>query len=368
MLIHRCDLADILGSLPGLTTSQPKNPRLDVLIVTLGFEDRTAAVTRQLAAVGALGGARLLVITYPTNEEENAAHLEDFEQAARSTGGIEYFRYERDLFNETIASRLRQIPAGSSVGFDLSTCSSYVFYRVMKVLVGIDIRLCLYYTEAEIYYPTKEEWEGVASRAASEGSLFVKAFEDADFQTQGVECVYPFSLFSEMNAGNRPSGLVAIPNFSAVRMNAIINRDKEINKTPFRNVHWVLGTPPADANAWRADAVRRTQNLANVSDRQMTRCSTLDYKEMFEVLENIWLRWRYSLQMSIANLGSKLQHVGAFCFLVCHEDVGMWLAEPSRYQSSKFSRGVGNAWHLDLGSTQDLMANLRKYMSLTWSF
>jgi hypothetical protein len=372
MQIHQRDISDVLQFLPTLKPIEEESFGLvhcQLLICALGFEDRTSAVISKLAQGGLLKDALLLLVCYPTNEEENSVHLAEFEAAALLMRGIKTISYSRTNFAEQLAEVTGALEQRARVSLDVSTCSSYLFYPIMRDLVMRDVNLTIVYAEALVYYPTLAEWKDVADRADKEGSLFVKSFEEADFQSLGVEEVYPYSIFSEMNPGNRASALVAVPNFSALRMSAIIARDRELNKTSFRNIVWILGDPPAPENKWRVDAIKRTNNLVqNVNDENFFSVSTRDYKDMIETLENIWLQRRYGFQISVGSLGSKMQHMGTFFFLFLHQEVGIWLAEPSKFQASRFSTGVSDVWQIELGYLPELRKNLSSYMTFDWKF
>src|SRR5207253_1392007 len=140
--------------------------------------------------------------------EENERNLWKFEQAAGKAGAIRTITYNRKEYSSLLSGELDSIISGGeglNVIFDTSTCSSYVFYPTISELLSRNINLKIVYTEASEYYPTLEEWQGVAKKAEEENSFFAEAFENAGFQSVGVDAVYSPSLFSEMNSGNRPT-------------------------------------------------------------------------------------------------------------------------------------------------------------------
>jgi hypothetical protein len=371
MQIHQYDIGDVINYLPDLRPFDKScfvTKECRLFICTLGFEDRTSRIVKELSQSGLLRKATLLLICYPTNEEENVVHLPEFESAALAMRGLRKINYSRADFLSNMAAVLAELDPDSPIIFDISTCSSYVFFPVMRSIVGKKLDLSIVYAEASVYYPTQSEWSEVAARADKEGSLYVKSFEEADFQSLGVEDVYPYSIFSEMNPGNRTSALIAVPNFSVLRMSSIIIRDRELNKTVFRNVVWILGDPPNEENKWRIDAIKRTNDMQNVREENLVFASTLHYKDMIGSLEDIWLQRRYKLNLSIGSLGSKMQHLGTFFFLFLHQDVGIWLAEPKKFQAQRFSRGVNNLWQVELGCMIELCQNLSSYMTFRWNF
>ncbi len=170
-----------------------------------------------------------------------------------------------------------------------------------------------------------------------------------------------------MNPGNKPSALVAVPNFNAIRMNAIIARDRDLNKTEFENIIWILGNPPAAENRWRIEAVKRTNDVEQVEGTgNVFLASTIDYREMLTVLENVWLQRRYKLHLSLGSLGSKMQHLGSFLFLLLHQEIAVWLAEPIKFHADRFSEGIGKVWLVDLGSLCLLRERFKAYRKFEW--
>lgn len=368
MEVGRYDISDVLGGLPDSHTLGEALPECDIFVSTLGFEDRAPTLATKFSRAGSLNKANIVLVEYPTNTSDNQANLIHFEKAAEKAEGFQRIRYSRGDYLSHLSETLGAINhgPGARVLFDISTCSSYVFYPTMKALMDLDAHLTLVYSEATKYYPLREEWDEVAQKAKQEGSLFIESFEKAEFQSIGVEDVYASSLFSEMNPGNRPTTFVAIPNFSAARMNALVTRDQEMNKTSARDIYWLIGEPPSLENDWRAEAVRLTNNLAVTDNAKIRFVPTLHYKEMIKALEDIWLETKHGYHMSIGTLGSKMQHVGTYFFLCLHKDVGLLLTEPKTFRSTKYSSGEGQGWQVCFGETRKLKEALQQYLTFRW--
>lgn len=369
MDVYQQDISDILGKLPSIDPASFEGAEADLFICALGFEERATAVIQELARRRKLDRTTIVLIEYPSNLSENARNLLEFEHAAVNARGITRVQFSRKDYPKALSAVLDshfQLVSTPRVSFDISACSSFLFYPTMRELLVRDVDLTIFYSESEEYYPTLDEWKVVADQAEAEGSLFAEAFENASFQTLGVEDVYSPAIFSEMNPGNRPTILMAVPNFSAMRMNAIITRDLELNKTAAENVYWLIGVPPEERNQWRSEAVVKTNNLRGVREANILHVSTLDYKEMLKTLEDVWLRSRHSHHATIGSLGSKMQHLGTFLFLYLHKDVGLWVAEPQKFRFDRYSSGVGPQWCARLGRTANLRGTLDRYMTFTW--
>lgn len=254
MEIGRRDISDILGCLPDVSPLGDVSLEIDLLVCTLGFEDRAPALAVRFSKDGALRNASIVLVEYPTNISDNEANLGKFEDAAKAASALQRIQYARNTYFRSITEILTglSLRVGARIVFDITTCSSYVFYPTMKALMELDADLTLVYSEASSYSPTREEWDEVAHKANQETSMFIESFENAEFQSIGVDDVYASSLFSEMNPGNRPTTFVGVPNFSAGRMNALVTRDQEINKTS--GCFWLIGEPPSAENDWRIEA------------------------------------------------------------------------------------------------------------------
>jgi hypothetical protein len=367
MEINRYEIADVLGALPNL---QPLaiNDRVDIFICTLGFEDRTHSVIDKYTSSGHSNVKTIVVIEYPTNKEDNAKNISYFEKAAAKLSSLLVrIEYSRKSFLQDLTDKIGSLCDNNcSVLFDISTCSSYVFYPVMKMLYRSSISLQIVYAEAAKYYPTYDEWAEVNKKAEIEKTLFTESFENANFQSTGVDDIYVYNAFFEVNPGNKPCALIAVPNFSCKRMNAIVARDGELNKTKYDDIVWLIGKPPADHNEWRVDAVIKTNNLYNRAPNTIKPVSTIDYKEMMMTLEGVWSDYRYKYHLTIGSLGSKNQHLGSFFFLALHQDVGLWLAEPKEFRANRFSEGEGVCWQIDMGSMDVIRGRFSQYQTFRW--
>lgn len=364
MDIYKYEISDILKELPDLEPLNIEMPS-DLFLCTVGFEDRTHSIIDEYCQTDFAPNSQFLFIKYPTNKKDNDRNLPFFQKAGKKMAGMDDILYSRGSYTQKLKTKLQSLISKCSfrVIFDISTCSSYVFYPTLSELMKYDIDLTIVYSEADTYFPIKDEWENVNKKAKEENSFFIESFENAKFQSTGVDDLYAYSPFSEFNSGNKPSLLVAVPNFSAKRMNAIVHIDRELNKTPYGNIIWLIGEPPAEKNKWRIDAIKRTNNIVQAQTHFV---STLKHKEMILELEDIWSNSKYDYHMTIGSLGSKMQHLGTFFFLALHQEIGLWLAEPKEFNAERFSTGYGPLWQLRFGKTSELWRILKKYMTFRW--
>jgi hypothetical protein len=365
MKIHKTDMGDILDILPDMTAFD-NSAVSDFIICTLGFEDRTHKILDELLS-NPHNHKNLILVKYPTNQYDNEKNRLFFERAKLKLKNIYEVEYERSTFYNRFLSLLKDLCSdNSNIIFDISTCSSYLFYPIFKSLIDLDISLKITYCEANIYYPSKSQWEEVEDRARRENTLFIKSWDEADFQSIGVDDVYYSNLFYDMNPENKSSTLIAIPNFNSIRMQTIREKDFEINKTEPNDIIWLVGVPPDEANTWRTNAMKKTNLLESVAPRNLQHVSTLYYKETINTLEEVWENNKYTTHISVGSLGSKMQHLGTFIFIYLHPDVGLWLAEPKEFKAKVYSEGTGRMYQIYFESTKELRNQLSKYMKFEW--
>lgn len=372
MNVHQRDIGDIDSALPPLIEFGSAQGVGGLLIVGAGFEERSRYFLEAFSERGSEDNLSVITIVYPTNRPDNRRTLRRFRELGARVRSYREIVYRRSTFGREFGGALTEYLSSAQgrprVLLDMSATSSYIAFPVVANVLRANVDLRILYCEAAEYFPMLEEWRGVEGRAKGEVGtpLFPEAFEQAEFQSKGVGSVSPFGMMDEANPGNRPSRLVAVPNFSPARMNAIVNRDKEINKTKFEDIVWVIGEPPAAANRWRTEAIKRTNGLEAVPDQSLVYASTLDYRSILLQLEEIWLECRHSHFLSIGSLGSKMQHVGVSLFLFVHPEVGLWLSEPAQFRADRFSAGVGGQWMIEFGPTEGLRELLAGYMRFEW--
>jgi len=363
--LHKIGIDDVLADLPEVIPVSTARPEL--VLSALGFEDRAPAVVADLSTLGTFENGQLCLIRYPTNAEDNEKHYDEFCSAVGGEDKIIPINYERHDFQAQLGEIINaNCTENHSVVLDISTMSSYVFFPTFFCLMEQDIDLHIAYCEAASYGPSKEEWEGVAARADEERELLVQSFENAEFQSHGIDVVYPYAPCYEYSSANRPTLVVAVPNFNPIRMSAMVRKADELENAEFDLQHWVVGVPPDPANEWRVEAVKRTNNLGNTGSAHLHTASTFDYREMLRVLDGIWTDNRYAGGFSIASLGSKLQQLGVAMFCRVHKETTLWLSEPVEFSGSGYSKGRGRSWSVALGSTPRLRELLDSYGSYEW--
>ncbi|MYB36500.1 MAG: hypothetical protein F4Y26_03725, partial [Gammaproteobacteria bacterium] len=151
---------DVLADLPPHveSTGCDMGPT-DLLIVAAGFEERAQAILR---SEWWPHPRETVIVEYPTNYEDNLTTKAAFEAASKSTTILHYSKMSfvdkcRSIFIERAGLPDHRIVV------DISGMSSYVFFTIMGTLVRFceGARVTVFYAEAEEYFPTEAEMEGL---------------------------------------------------------------------------------------------------------------------------------------------------------------------------------------------------------------
>lgn len=366
MLIRK-NLDTILADFNDRTAFNADTPReADVFISTMGFEeDRSAALFKSMVESHRLKNAICIIIEYPTNTDDNEKAKPLFEKCRKNVKSLEYIPYAREKIGEEISAI---IPAKTKhIVVDISTMSSYVFYPLFYKLINSfgPSSLSVIYAEAKVYQPTFEEWIDFIKEIKKKKAEAKDIFEDWEikyFQTTEIDTIYSSDIMSGTNPDPLPERLIAIPNFASVRMRTFCNhlRDNPISN---KNHIWIFGRPPGTDKKWRLKALRELYKEFYQLNEIYEAC-TIDYKDIWLRLENIWEKEHLDYHLNVATLGSKMQHLGTLFFLLMHKEITLLLSEPKEYIAKSYSEGLGSAWVISLGNIDRLKMGIDSYNTI----
>jgi hypothetical protein len=216
--------------------------------------------------------------------------------------------------------------------------------RSFKVLIESDVNLRVLYSEANIYHPTKEEYQKEPSKWKDEDALGLE---------RGVNDVTISIDHPGQHLDVLPNCIVVFPCYKAERSKAIIAKvDPSLLTSPKDKVLWVLGKPHKPEDSWREDAMREINNIGE--DQQQHSISTFAYKDSIKVLDRIHSEKWDKCNITLAPNGSKMQALGAALFYYLHPDVRVMFATPKEYNAMQYTEGCKNTWVIDFGSTREL--------------
>jgi hypothetical protein len=335
-------LDERLASLPKPLLQQSREFRLaadDCLVVCAGFEDRAIGVLKNAIAAGGVFTA--VIIDYrPIVPENRLAEMRNVCQKA-GLRAIEVI-YDREnpadfgtILNEKISGM------AGRVFLDVSAMSRLL---IVQSLVALGRRACGFagcvvaYAEATIYPPTQEEVE-LALRHSAEDPLYsILLLSSGIFDVTVVP-----ELSSTAVAGDQ-TRLVAFPTFSTDQLTALRS---ELAPSRVTCIH---GVPPKPENQWRTAAIARINQLG-LAPPDNVLASTLDYRETFDCLVELYNAHSERERILVSPTGSKMQSVAVGLFRTFIDDVQIVYPTPKEFRSPQnYTRGVGQLYSLDLGA------------------
>ena len=362
-------ISDTIAELPQLVpwNRDRVGTGIDLLVVCAGFEERAASIVR---AIDGIAVRDLLIIEYPTNETENAAGLDSLRQIkAMTTTSI---RYQRHCFFRDISEFVARLGTGLGhrVVVDVSAMASYVTTRLLKAIWEScgGASLGVFYAEADQYHPTFEEWNGFFATVTdtSDNLAIAERYEETYFQARGVSVTYECDAFPGHNEGPLAAEMIAIPSFSLQRVKSMTTFAGEKYNVSPSDLSWFLGLPPdKPKNGWRFEALAKLYNVKSGGVAVDTR----DYRDVLRKLDEAWSEALCNERhLMIGGMGSKMQNIGVFLFLLMHPECGLLHCEPSEFIASRYTSGVGPIWWIDFNdiSATEKMLKSRGSLKFRW--
>lgn len=324
----------------------------DVFILAAGFEDRGLA---GIHAMPPVERGRAILLTYAPMDERNdvAGIYEALRKKGISvaeTDQLEYDRFNPHPFAELLRSRLH---GGDThrVILDVSAMSKLAMLLCLDVCRELELDVILYYTEAEQYGPTQKEYEQAReAHALHRPSIQIYT---------GVRGVLRVSRFSSVAMQGQPTAAIAFMSFNEELIQALLD-----SVYPTR-LFLINGRPPVhkwreEATAWIHDRLIQEWPKADNPTNEglpVRRASTLDYRETFEVLHDLYWSLTVDHRILLAPTGSKMQTLACFLAVSLHPDIHVEYPTPHGFLSL-YSEGIGQSWLVNLGNINRLVAKL----------
>jgi len=203
--------------------------------------------------------------------------------------------------------------------------------------------LTVLYSEANNYYPTREEWES--------GKLKPRGFR-IEGPFSGVRFVEKPPILQADDIGERPVLLVLLPTFNTERTSNVL---AELD--PARRI-WLIGEPhDLAADNYRIEMAKSFAAPAIYPGDCWGLISTFNYKKTMSAIAGIYAENRFNYRMVVMPHGSKMQTLGVNLFAMAHQ-VSMAFAMPKQYNPERYSIGCKQVWGLSLGDTKGLVEKL----------
>ena len=328
------------------------NSSYDIFIGALGFEERTTKAIQALVEKG-VRVKRALLLEFDLFQQETEKRRDKYEQLiSKLTGGGVYRPVNAPVAgpDPNLPERLTDALTAASKGgyvrvlFDCTSCPSRILSKCLRVLLDYPCDLTILYSEADKYYPTKEQWEsGIVKPGVTriEGPF------------SGVRFVEKPPTLQADDIGESPVLLVLFHTFNTERTSGVL---AEIG--PAKRI-WIIGEPhDLDANRYRIDMAKAFAAPAMYQGDEWTLVTTFDYRASLETLAGIYRKKRADYRIAIMPHGSKMQTLAVNLFAVAHE-VSMVFAMPKDYNPKQYSEGCRQTWALPFGDTNVLKELLR---------
>jgi len=339
-------LDELLNKLPNterLNVSALPEPIL--YIGAVGFEDRAFGVLNEVVRAGKKI-ERIISIEYMPYNEKNRIDdfkdkLKNFSLPADNIDWKVYNRYAPDEFLDELTQFVSPISANYNIVVDISAMSKLLIVVLLHGLRELPNRVSIVYTEAGVYHPTLEIYN--AQKAEWE-----KETENPPvFLTTDIYKIVTTRSLSTVAMQGFPLLMVAFPTFNHRELVALVN-----DITP---QHLILleGMPHEEHNYWRQEAIRhlnrKIMEEISLNDdfppEKRKIISTFDYKETVQMLEEIYLYYKYSRKIIVAPTGSKLQSYGIFLFKQMHPDIQI-IYPVTKDFANEYSEGFRASWQI----------------------
>ncbi len=316
------------------------------LVFCVGFEDRSIAL---LKALGPANRPDYLVpIVYSPKDPAN--RLNDVTIEITRVGipeeqqlWLEYDRYIPDNFESTIKKFRNFIARSSRLVVDISGMSKLLIILILEACKQLPLELSIIYAEAEVYHPTKDEFEE-KKRDIAQGA--------PTFLTGDVFALVGAWPFSTVTMQGQARLMIAFPTFNPREMLALVN------ELSLRDLILLEGRPHLQKDQWRTEAIRelnsQVEEMARVEKRELL---TFDYAEVAAELCELYELHGTNRKMLVAPTGSKLQTVGVFMFLQEHPDVQV-VYPVTEYFLKEYTEGAVALWQIKFDDFAKLASHL----------
>lgn len=346
--IQQIQLRDILSQLPKIEPLDVESDLLgkedDLFLGALGFEDRCLSIPELIAKTKRYKCTEAIYFEYATNVNDNEVNKPRLLQALQDfSTAVNPMSCDEDNFPTNLRTTLSRIcneGRTPSVIFDISVCTSKLLLLALKVLLEFDLSLRILYSEAEVYHPTREEYESDPEKWTTEEGFGLAI---------GVSAVIPSVEHPGYRRDMLQEVMVVFPTFKPERAKAIIAEiDESLIMKPKDRVIWIVGNPHLPEDHWRVDAVREINKIT--ASAPSYEVSTFYYEETLKTLERIYQPRDCKYHVTLSPLGSKMQSLGIALFCYMRHDVSIVFATPKEYNARQYSEGYKAVWQIDFGN------------------
>jgi hypothetical protein len=319
-----------------------------IYICAVGFEDR-AMMLLDCCLSQKIRVEKALAIRYkPHGDPRN--RVTDFrsklEKVCSCVEWINYDRLDPQKFQEELASSI-DVPDPFHVLVDISGMSKFLTMVLLQVLTRLPNSITVVYAEADIYHPTRDEFEKKKEKVGA----------TPDFLTSDVYTILHVTSLSSVSMQGYPILLLVFPTFNHNEVAALHN---EVSP---QYMILLEGDPHKETDKWRLQAMKEVnRNLTANPDYSCESkvVSTFDYISNIEVLQDIYRKYCFTHKVLLAPTGSKLQTIASFLFRQIHPDVQIVYPVTKAF-IGEYSEKCRALWAIPFGHFSNFISSLYKY-------
>lgn len=261
-----------------------------------------------------------------------------------------YDRFDPENFYYSSGKWRKLINESANIIIDISGMSKYLIVILLDILKEFVGNVIVIYSEAETYYPTREEFEFKKNELPITPS----------FLTKDVYKIALTTSLSSIAMQNSPLLMIAFPTFNYKELMALLNE-----LTPQYLIEFE-GIPHKENNMWRLDAVQWINRnidkdfILNIDEIIHEELSTFNYRGTVAALDEICRKYNYTHKCVIAPTGSKLQTVGVFVFKQLHPEIQIVYPVTKEF-AEEYTEGCTDIWVINFLKYHNFIKNLEKH-------
>jgi hypothetical protein len=343
---------DVLLQFPQILQLEPQTLFSPLTYIgAAGFEDRAMsfldwAISRKISIDNAIA------IEYRPYYETNRVQLfkEKLSKVKAEVRWTIFDRYDPQAFSKAILPILKSLNS-EHILVDVSAMSKFLVIIILQALRDRPNRLTIIYTEADVYHPTKDEFE---LKKKELGMV-------PDFLTTDVYKILAVSSLSSVSMQSHPMLLLAFPTFNRSEIVALYNELSPKCMILFE------GVPHEEQDKWRLEAIREINERITTSPDytiEQRVLSTFDYRANIKMLEDVYQDYSCMNKIVLSPTGSKLQTVAVFMFKQLHPDVQIVYPVTKSF-IGEYSEKCRAIWSISFDSFSEFVRLLDTYRRLT---
>ncbi|HEX7154049.1 MAG TPA: hypothetical protein VF618_21355 [Thermoanaerobaculia bacterium] len=311
------------------------------LVFAGGFEDVCGAFLDYLPARKASSVSGALAIRYLPFIDRNETHLNLLYDKLAQRG------FGRDVVVERVFDRMdphdsvpqiteyfESLPSDTQLCVDISGMSRLLLLVVLNAAMRRRIPLTIVSAVAKTYEPSAQKYEAAAA-AFQQGSV------RPEFLCREISKTIALPEFGGMHDVAFPTALVAFAEFNYKRLAKIVADGH------FADVVQIVPVPSDPADAWRVNAIRAINRDLITAPTRTLELPADEYVETLAHLEALYRDLRYSHNITVAALGTKLQTVACWLLHAAHPEIQIVFTAPVHFEVDLYTRGVSDFLSVD---------------------